>query len=107
MRRVVVESPYAGDVEANVRYALLCIRDSLARGEAPIASHLLYPRVLDDDNPSQRELGIKAGLTWYEVADACVVYTNLGISSGMERGMKEAARCGVPIEKRKLPGHYE
>ena len=41
MRLVIVESPYAGDVEANEEYARQCVRDSLMRGEAPIASHLL------------------------------------------------------------------
>ena len=42
MRLVIFESPYAGDVEANTEYARRCVRDSLMRGEAPIASHLLY-----------------------------------------------------------------
>ena len=42
MRLVILESPYAGDVAANVKYARRCVRDSLSRGEAPIASHLLY-----------------------------------------------------------------
>ena len=42
MRRVILESPYAGNVEENVAYARAAVRDSLLRGEAPIASHLLY-----------------------------------------------------------------
>lgn len=42
MRRVIVESPYAGEVEANVTYARACVRDCVLRGEAPIASHLLF-----------------------------------------------------------------
>ena len=63
MRLVIVESPYAGDVEENVRYARACLADCLARGEAPFASHLLYtqPGVLDDDVPGERALGIAAG----------------------------------------------
>lgn len=36
MRRVILESPYAGDVEANIAYARRCIADCLRRGEAPI-----------------------------------------------------------------------
>jgi len=35
VRRVIVESPYAGDVARNVEYARACVRDSLQRGEAP------------------------------------------------------------------------
>jgi hypothetical protein len=42
MKLVIIESPYAGEVEANVAYARACMRDSLGHGEAPIASHLLY-----------------------------------------------------------------
>ena len=46
MRFVIVESPYAGDVAANVEYARAAVADCLRRGEAPFASHLLY--TLDD-----------------------------------------------------------
>lgn len=50
MRRVIIESPYAGNVEANATYLRRCLRDSLLRGEAPFASHAIYtlPGVLDD-----------------------------------------------------------
>ena len=34
MRLVILESPYAGDIERNVAYARACLRDSLLRGEA-------------------------------------------------------------------------
>lgn len=55
MRMVIVESPYAGDIERNVAYARACIADCLKRGEAPFASHLLYtqPGVLDDGVPAE------------------------------------------------------
>lgn len=51
MKRVILESPYAGDVERNLTYARECVRDSLSRGEAPIASHLLYTQegILKDE----------------------------------------------------------
>jgi hypothetical protein len=57
MRLVVLESPYAGDVDANVEYARACVRDALQRGDAPIASHLLYtqPGILRDEVPAERE----------------------------------------------------
>jgi hypothetical protein len=104
MKRVVVESPYAGDIEANVAYARQCVRDCLMRGEAPIASHLLFtqPGILRDDIPNERDHGIAAGHAWIEVADLVVVYTDKGISEGMRRGMREAERAGIPIEFRKF-----
>lgn len=104
MRLVILESPYAGDVEANVAYAKRCIKDCLGRGEAPIASHLLFtqPGILDDGDPEQRRLGIKAGIAWYEVAEAIVFYLDRGVSSGMNSAMTYAHRVGVPIEHRRL-----
>ncbi|MCB4358448.1 DUF7768 domain-containing protein [Quatrionicoccus australiensis] len=104
MRLVILESPYAGDVQSNIEYARLCLRDSLMRGEAPIASHLLYtqPGVLDDEKPDERMHGINAGLAWKSVADASVVYTDLGITSGMEYGIKAAQQAGINIEFRSI-----
>lgn len=107
MRRVILESPYAGDVAANEAYARACVRDSLSRGEAPIASHLLYtqPGILDDLKPDERQWGIDAGLAWGGVADATVVYTDRGISRGMEYGIKRAAKEGRDVEFRTLAGY--
>jgi len=104
MRLVIVESPYDGDIEANVEYARAAIRDALSRGEAPIASHLLYtqPGVLKDEVPEERQWGIDAGLAWGRVADATVVYTDRGTSRGMEYGIAAAKAAGRPIEYRTL-----
>lgn len=63
MKRVIIESPYAAanghTVAKHEEYARRCVADSLARGEAPFAGHLLYtqPGVLDDTNSKQRKLG--------------------------------------------------
>jgi hypothetical protein len=102
MRRVILESPYSGDVEANVAYARACVRDSLLRGEAPLASALLYtqPGILDDNDRNERAHGITAGHAWMHLADAVVVYTDRGISSGMEAGIRVAEFYSFPIEYR-------
>lgn len=104
MRLVIVESPYSGDVERNVRYGRAALANCLTRGESPIASHLLLtqPGVLDDTDPDERALGVAAGHAWYSAADACVVYNDLGVSDGMWAGIDAARAAGVPIEWRKL-----
>jgi len=111
MRRVIIESPFAGDVEANIAYARACMRDCLARGEAPYASHLLFtqPGILDDDIPEERQLGIDAGLLWASAAEATVVYRDRGMSKGMLYGIQNAIKAGRPIEDRWLgePGASE
>ena len=105
MRLVILESPYTGDIERNTVYARACVRDCLQRGEAPIASHLLYtqPGVLNDAAPDERAWGIKAGLAWLSKADASVVYTDLGTSNGMKHGIAMAERAGLRVDIRTLP----
>jgi len=108
VRRVVLESPYAGPTPAaiahNVEYARACVADSLRRGEAPIASHLLHtqPGILLDGDPDERKLGIAAGLAWVPFAAASVFYTDLGWSRGMVAARQAAADARTPIEVRGL-----
>lgn len=107
MRLVILESPYAGNFIQrwlNRRYARKCVRHSLMRGEAPIASHLLYtqPGILNDKNPLERSIGIEAGLIWRIKAEASVVYVDRGISPGMKYGIESAKHAGVPVEYRTL-----
>jgi len=92
MKKVIIESPYAGNVERNIKYARKCVRHSLSMGEAPIASHLLYTQdgILDDTIPQERELGINAGLAWREVAELHIFYVDYGISKGMQYALEYA-----------------
>lgn len=105
MRLVLVESPFAGDIERNLAYLRAALRDCLLRGEAPFASHGLYahPDVLRDEIPNERALGIKAGLCWGARAAKTVVYIDLGVSKGMLLGIERADREGRPVEERSLP----
>jgi len=110
-KKVLIESPYAGNVERNVRYARACCRHlmlSTANDErplAPYASHLFYtqPGLLDDGTLIERELGIGAGLAWGEDAEETIVCIDLGISSGMERGIEAAHTVGRPVREFQLP----
>lgn len=102
---VIVESPYAGDIEANVAYARAAMRDSLNRGEAPIASHLLYtqPGILRDEVADERQWGIDAGLAWREVCDLAAFYIDRGWSAGMLAAKETYEREGRRFEERTLP----
>jgi hypothetical protein len=85
MKLAIIESPYAGEVEANLRYARLCMAHSLSLNEAPLASHLLYtqPGILDDSDAQERAQGIAAGLAWAHFADVHAFYLDRGWSRGM------------------------
>jgi hypothetical protein len=112
IKRVIVETPFKGvtmeEQQANINYARACARDCLVNyNEAPFLSHLLYTQegVLSDAIPEERNLGIDAGLSWGSVAEATVVYTDLGISKGMEYGIADAIKANRPIEFRNLLVH--
>lgn len=104
----LIESPLASPTlegwVRNKKFARAACRDSLERGEAPYASHLFYAQegILDDDIAQERALGIHAGPVWGKLAKKSVVYTDLGISSGMERGIERAKKEGRVIEYREL-----
>lgn len=111
MRRVVIESPFAGTGIwpismfrrwANIRYARRCLHDSLMRGEAPIASHLLYTQVLDDRDSRERNIGIETGLAWLEVADAHIFYIDRGMSRGMKHTYDRICLMHRHMETRRL-----
>jgi hypothetical protein len=99
MKLTIIESPYQGDVARNLCYARAALRDSLLRGESPLASHLLYTQdgVLDDTLPDERRRGIEAGHAWLPHADMVVVYADLGVSEGMRQGVARAIERGVPV----------
>ena len=110
MRLVIIESPFADPtpegIEENIAYARRCLKDSLLRGEAPLASHLLYTQagVLDDTIPEERVLGIEAGLAWGKLAHATVVYVDRGISNGMQFGIRRAKSEGRLVILRSISG---
>lgn len=101
---VMLESPFAGDVQANIEYARACVRDCILRGEAPFASHLLYTQegILNDNTPDERLLGMTAGMEVAKRCDKTVVYTDNGISRGMIYGIESAKKAGRRIVYRTL-----
>ena len=89
-RKVYVASRYAGDVDTNVKNAIRYCRLVIDRGYMPIASHLLYPRILRDDDPVERELGMLFGLALLRDCDEVWVFGE--VSPGVAREIEEAKR---------------
>ena len=103
---VLLESPFSAPdrqgIVQNVSYAMIAARDSIARGEAPYASHLFFTQMLDDTDPYERMQGINAGLAIGRFASMTAVYDDLGVSRGMEYGIENARKAERPIEYRQL-----
>jgi hypothetical protein len=87
-QRIVVESPLSGDFKENFRYLLWCCRAAYLAGYAPIASHLICPWFMDDQDAKERADGIDWPWMWR--GEQHWFFDDNGISGGMEHAMQ---RC--------------
>ena len=101
MKLIYVASPYAGDVEKNVDYAKQACRTVMESGNAFFAPHLLYPAILDDMVPEERQLGIEMGLTMLSRCDELWAFGSR-ISAGMQAEIEEADRLGIPVRRMEI-----
>jgi hypothetical protein len=95
VKRVFVCSPYRGDVAANVEIARAACREVLRQRDAPLAPHLHYPDLLDDEVPDERALGMSAGRAWLLAADEVLVVGP--VSPGMREEIDLARARGIPV----------
>lgn len=94
---VFVCSPYAGDIERNKRVARLVCRQLIEEGFTPIAPHLFYPEILDDNDPEARELGINLGLDILSNCTRMFVYDRNGVSEGMKKELQFAEDNNIEV----------
>jgi hypothetical protein len=106
MKLVIIESPYAGEIERNVAYARAALYHSALHGEAPLASHLLYTQILDDGKSGERALGITMGLAWRRRCDLAAFYVDLGWSAGMKAAKEIYQIEAIRWEERRLPHEF-
>ena len=110
-RFTLIESPFKGndwqETARNLLYTRACVKDCIDKNEVPYASHLFLTQrgILNDRIPEEREKGIRIGkaienaITLASHYDRSLyvctaVYTDLGISAGMEFGINMAkAKC--------------
>lgn len=93
---VFICSPYAGDTKKNMQNALRYLKYAVDSGTIPFAPHLLYPMVLDESNPAQRELGLFFGMVWLYKCDELWAFGSY-ISAGMKAEIDRAKRRGIPV----------
>lgn len=102
MKIVIIESPWSGGTPFHASYLRSCIKDSIMRGEVPIASHKLYGDVLNDHDPAQRKIGIELGYEFWPFATRIIFYLDHGMSPGMKQAKARAEKLKIPTEDRKL-----
>lgn len=98
MKLIYVASPYAGDIEKNTKFAKRACRHAMGEGHAFFAPHLLYPTILDEHQPEQRQLGLDMGIAMLSRCDEIWCYGDY-ISLGMHFEIEEAGRLGIPVRR--------
>ena len=96
MRLVYISSPLRGDVERNIQRARDYCAYAASCGVIPLAPHTIFTQYLDDEQPEQREQGLRMGrdLMW-RCDDLWVVGST--ISSGMREEIELAKKLYMPI----------
>lgn len=95
---VFICSPFAGDTEKNIRRAQGYSRFAVSRNCIPFAPHLLFPQFLDDEDKSQRELGLFFGMVFLAKCQGMWVFKAYNnISKGMAVEIEKAKQRKIPI----------
>ena len=86
---VFICSPFAGDIEKNVKAARDYSRFAVNKGYIPVAPHLLFPQFMNDADPLERELGLFFGNALMSKCSEVWVFGS-NISTGMQAEIKRA-----------------
>lgn len=97
-RIIYICSPYAGNIEENIAFARQACGYAIRQGAVPLAPHLLYPQILNDSVPEEREIGIRLGL---DILERCEELWICGdrMSAGMKRETAYAKARGIPVRR--------
>lgn len=110
MALIFICSPYAsrGSIPENIIRAQRMCKKALAEGNSPIAPHLIYPQILDDSNPTERALGLKASKNVIKHCKAFWIAPG-PVTGGMKPELMEAEKQGLYIyqlTEKDLKGFY-
>lgn len=98
MKIIYVASPYAGDIPKNTGFAKKACRHVMNEGHAFFVPHLLYPQLLNDGNPQERQAGLDMGIAMLSRCDELWCYGNY-TSSGMRFEIEAADKLGIPVRR--------
>lgn len=73
-------------------------REAVVAGFDVIVPHLYYPSFLDDDDENERTIGTESAIRLMGVCDTILVYTGLGVSSGMKAEIEHAKMNSMKIK---------
>ena len=109
MKKVYICAPLGGDAPNNIERAKEYAGYALKCGTAPVVPHF-YALILNDAEPAQRELGLKAGQTLLWFCDEVWAFGEI-LSPGMKAEIKLARQLNIRVRsfgrKQNLSGGTE
>ena len=108
MKKVYICSPYRptgqnpeAERKRNVEKAQTACRLAIDAGYLPLAPHLYFTQMLNDDELFERFLGMAYGSLWLDEADEMwVIGTEL--SDGMKQELEYARKKNSPVTMKKV-----
>lgn len=98
MKIIYIASPYAGDVKRNIEFAKEACQYVITTGNAFFCPHLLYPQILDDNDPEERKIGLNMGKQLLVKCDELWAFGDR-ISQGMFEEIEYARQNGIPVKR--------
>lgn len=97
MKKVYICSPYAsqGNREQNVRNAIGYCRTAILRGYLPIAPHVFYTQMLNDDIEEERAAGLALGMELLKDCEEIWVFGS--VKGGMVAEVQKAQELGLKV----------
>lgn len=84
------------------RFAKRAVRDSMNRNEAPLASHLFYYEIFNNNIQIERDMGLHSQISWIPNCDLVAVYIDFGVTQAMRVAIDVARLRGKKIEYRNI-----
>lgn len=97
---VYVASRVRGSLQQNLANAKKYCRYCVLQGVIPIVPHLMYVGALNDEDPTERKLGMDLGITILQAGfiDELWAFTDSeGLSEGMKKEIEIAEEMNIPV----------
>ena len=103
MKKVFICSPYRptgqnpeAERKHNVERAQTACRLAIDAGYLPLAPHLYFTQMLNDDQLFERFIGMAYGSLWLDEADGT------DLSEGMKQELEYARKKNIPVKMKKI-----
>jgi hypothetical protein len=95
---VYICAPLKGDIAGNIAKVREHCKTVLSMGCIPIAPHVMFDGVLNDDNPHERQTALDMGLELVTRCNELWIFTKI-VSQGMQDEIDLAKRIGIPVKR--------